>query len=332
MACVVFALPSCGDVAPPTKAPPRETLLDVRELSGYVPAAGLRWLLMARPQSISRHPVLSQALVILFPTERLDGYAQATGVDLRSTPNALAAGFDYATLYMAETPHENSVVQEKFERRLLHHAHVRRPHPRLWWVSGVVGETPQTLVRIDEQLVAVSVGDPTPARTVEAFARGRLKESPAALEGAALSSLPESLHDAPLRFYAPGPFDEEWKRGAHGLLAGALALGASARPAPDGSIAVELVLSGDFWSEPHAETRLRSAWSDLAESTLGRLLGLHRPAREAAVRLERDRLELSVAVELKPLVNGLHAAVAADIWQIMGLENPVNRAAPEPVQ
>jgi hypothetical protein len=282
-----------------------------------VAAGGLRWMLVGQPARLAKHPTLAGRLDVLLPGRRLDAFAATTGVDLRSTPGGLVAGFDFATLYMAETPGNDELVEKNFSDRLLRGANVKQPHPALRRLSGVVGMTPQTLVRVDGRFVAVSVGDPTPARVVEAFARRRLARSKPALMGSSLSSLPKVMESSPLRFYAPGPFEGEWLSGARGLLAAAVAFGATAEPRDPEALVLTLYLAGDFAGVPELEARAAAAWTDVAESSLGRLLGLNEPIAATVISATPEALILRVELRLQPIVQGLYAAVSADVWRML---------------
>lgn len=294
--------------APPTHEGP---------LTDFVPAAGLRWLVVARLAELSHTSALASSVELLFPGPRLAAFALATGVDLREVPVGVAAGFDYATLYAAETPGDNALVESRFSARLVGGARVVTKHPKVRRISGAHGLTPETLVRIDRHLVAVSVGDPTPARIVELYALDRLPRSPAALRGSALSTLPKDLEEAPIRFYAPGPFSGEWEKAAGGLLGSALAIGVAAWPEGD-IVRCRLVLTGAFRAEDLP--RLLSAWEALATSSMGRLLSLDHPAAEPQVRVDGGRLVFEVQLSRMPLVSGIRAAVVADVWEILRIE------------
>lgn len=313
-----LALGCGGTAGPAPEAPqPAPTPLHRGPLTDFVPAAGLRWMVVGRPAELAADPDLTKALAPLIGPARLAGYARGTGVDLTHTPSALVAGFDYSTLYMASTPGHNALVQGAFVARLVSGPVEKSRHPALHFVQGVIGRTPETLVRAEGQLVAVAVGDPTPARVVEAYALGRLR-SPTALRGAALSTLPGDLDKAPLRFYAPGPFTREWVGGAHGLLDAALAIAISVQPLPGKRLQATVVLAGDWASEgPDSTSRLLATWEDLAESSTGKLLGFNEPAAAAIISTTPKLLKLRVELKLEPLVNGLHAAVAADVQQML---------------
>lgn len=318
-------LAACGAPAPAPKTaaetPKAAAPLHEGPLTDFVPAAGLRWMVVVRPAELSSAPSLKDALALLLPEPRLDAFAKSSGVELRELPAGVAAGFDYSTLYLFQLDNSGSAVQRQFSERLVGGPRVVSPHEKIRRITGVIGRTPESLVLIDGELGAVSVGSATPARVVELYALGKLKKSPPALSGAALSALPKSVGSAPLAFYAPGPFEGEWARGARGLLINAVAIGVSVRPLPGKKVEVTLVLAGD-WPKPDATTRLVDAWDDLAASNLGRLLGLDHPAAAPIVSALPDQLKMTVELDVMPLAQGLRAAVLSEVWEIMDLPRP----------
>jgi hypothetical protein len=312
--------------APPTQ--PAEPPLHEGPLTDFVPAAGLRWMIVARLAELAHTPALAPAIELLFPGPRLAGFAISTGIDLRTVSVALAAGFDYSTLYVAESRDaaEGELVESRFADRLAGGARLTAPQPSVRRLSGVLGVVPQTLVRVRGHLVAVSVGDPTPARVVELYARGLLGRSPTALRGSALSMLPASLSDAPLSFYAPGPFTAEWAAGARGLLGAAVALGVTARVEGE-SVSIQVFITGRF--ESMDAERLGSAWADLADSSMGKLLGLDGPENPPQTSATPDQLSLQVRLPVMPLASGLRAAVAADVWEMLEVPPPGHSPSPQ---
>jgi hypothetical protein len=277
----------------------------------------LRWLLLGRPEELAREQDVVRSLSRVLPADKLDAFARTTGVDLRKVPHALAAGFDYSTLYSAEVPGSHASILRLFADRLHEAPVVRHPEAALTWISGTSAGLPETLLSFDAHWVVVSLGDPTPARVAEAFARRRLKKSPAALHGSALAQLPDDLVAAPLAFFAPGPFTDQWAAGLHGLLRDAVAVGMAARPIDRGRIRLRVVVAGDFASRG-ATAALSTAWEDLAKSDLGRLLRLDEPATPPQTSVTARAVELDVDLELRPIADGLYAAVASDVWTMMG--------------
>jgi hypothetical protein len=310
--------------APPAAHLPPASPLHRGPLADFVPAAGLRWLVLGRPREIAQHPWLAASFSSLLPPARLAAYAAATRVDLRSVPSALAAGFDFSTLYVAELHSGEADVERNFEHRLVSGGVVKSPHPELRTIQGVIGRTPEKLLTIRGELVAIAVGDPTPVRAAEAFAMGRLKRSPRALQGSALSTLPPELEQAPVRFYAPGPFADEWARAAGGLFGAAVAVGIAARPAEPGYLRVHFVLTGQFAnSEVDATSRLTAAFEELSESSTGHLLGLDSLPEPPSVSASASQLELRARLKIEPIVRGLRSAVTSDVWEILDIPRPV---------
>jgi hypothetical protein len=262
----------------------------------------------------------------------MDGFATASGVDLRQVTQALIAGFDYSTVYLVDLPPGSAAnARARFTERLVAGAIDKEPYPGVRRVSGVVGQTPETLLTLDDALLVVTVGDPTPSRIAEAFARERLKTSPSALHGSALRELPDLTSNNLLVALAPGPFPEDWQRAGNGLLASSVAVAAAIRPVEPASLGVTLVLMGDFSPGPDtAALALGRAWQALAQSSTGRLLGLDQ-ASEPRISAAPQKLQLELELPVDPLVHGLRAAVLADVSEILRLSpRPERKAEPAP--
>jgi hypothetical protein len=319
--------------APPAKhgpaAPPRPTAPPLHHgpLGDFVSAAGLRWLVLAKPHEILNEPELGPALTQLVPTRRLDAFAESSGVDLRQIPHAAIAGFPYATVYLAEVP--DGVAQsarEHFAERLLSGAITKEPRPHLMRITGVIGQTPETLLTVDERVLAVSVGDPLLAKIAEAYAEERLKNSPSALHGSALATLPDLTSNHLAVLLAPGPFADEWRRAAGGLLESAVALGIGLQPVGHGKIAATLCLSGAWQNSADAAAqRLAQAWTSFVQSSAGHLFALNPVAN---VHATPDLITLDVELDIEPLVIGLKAAVLSDISELLQQSGPAQKSAP----
>jgi hypothetical protein len=302
---------------PPTPAPP------VRPLhrgppSDFISSAGLRWLLLLKPQRILAEPELGHAILQIVPSTRFDAFAESSGVDLRSLTEAAVASFPYSTLYVAELPGGVAArARARFSERLLAGAASKQTHPGLTRITGVIGQTPETLLTVEDRLLAISVGDPVQAKIAEAYAEERLKHSPTALRGAALSTLPELASSHAAVLFAPGPFADEWQRAAGGLLQSTVAVAITAQPIGNGKVATTMYLAGAWQdSADDATRRLRDAWSTLAQSSAGRLFELN---AVAGVSASPDLLSLYVELDLAALVRGLRASVLGDLSQILNL-------------
>lgn len=323
-----LALSACSAAGPspapvPSADKPQAAPLHRGPLTDFVSAAGLRWMIVGSPKALMARPGIAKALATVIPAPRFEHFSKNAGLDLRALPSALVAGFDFGTLYMAETSGNNQQVELSFAERLISDPKISSPHPQMRRITGLIGATPQTLVRVEDQWVAVAVGDPTPARVAELFARRRLHKSPAALAGSALRTLPPELASAPLRFYAPGPFEGTWSAGIHGLLQHALAVGIAVRTNEQDQLVARVYVAG-AWEEAGIDPRsqLLRAWQDLSQSPLGKLTGLDDPAEEPVISLAAELVSLEVTLSPEPIARGLHAAVAADVWEMMELPRP----------
>lgn len=324
---------SCA--APPrTKPPaapthvPAAPALHHGPLSDFVPAAGLRWLTLVKPREILADPELGPAIAEIVSSRRLDAFAESSGVDLRQVTHAAVAGFPYATLYLAEVPDgEAAAAREHFSERLLAGAVSKQPRANLMRITGVVGQTPETLLTVENRVLAVAVGDPLLAKIAEAYAEERLKNSPNALRGSALSTLPDLTSGNAVALFAPGPFADEWRRAAGGLLESTVAVGVALRPIGHGKIAATLCLSGAWQeSEDAAVSRLATAWTAFAQSSAGHLFAL---SPNAEVKASPDLLTLNVEIEIEPLLRGLKAAVLSDISELLQVQGKTQHSAPD---
>jgi hypothetical protein len=313
--CAACASPPVPAKAAPARPPPA---LHRGPLTDYVSAAGLRWLVLVKPQQVLADPELGQAIEQIAPRVRFEAFAAASGVDLRAVPEAAVAGWPYSTLYLAELPPTvAALARARFNERLLSGAVSKHAHPGLFRITGVIGQTPETLVTADEHLLAVAVGDPLPARVVEAYALERLKNSPTAVRGAALSALPNLAASNAAVLLAPGPFADEWQRAANGLLESSVALAIAVQPIGHGKVATTICLAGAWGSSATAAAnRLSAAWLTFARSSAGRLFELN---EVAAVSSTPELLILRVELELAGLVRGLRASVLADLTEILRL-------------
>jgi hypothetical protein len=293
-------------------------------LTDYVPAAGLRWLVVGSPRHFAVQAALQPTRERWLTRERVEAFASATGVDLAQTERALVAGFDLGTLYLADGSGWVAAPEACFAERLAGSAIVHRPHPQIWRVTGLAGSTPQALVRVHHDLIAVAVGDPTPARIVELRARGRLKSVVPAFQGAALSTLPsELLMPGPLRVYALGPFQGEWLEYAHGLLEGVQALGAALDVHAD-QLRLQLVLAGYFHADDRE--RLLASWQAVASSSFGALLGLDQPSEPVKIAASQTQLSLDLRLAAQPLLSGLQTLLSGDVDRLSRGAGPAGAA------
>jgi hypothetical protein len=154
-----------------------------------------------------------------------------------------------------------------------------------------------------------------------AFAEGKLKRTKPALHTRPLDRVAELLGEAPLRFFAPGPFEGEWGKAAGGLLAAASAFGARATLV-DGILMFSFLLTGTedaSWNHDAdaARKRLSAAFDVVSQSDLGKLAHVDKPKVSATTRIDKDALWLHVGYDPELLADGIHAALDAEIGEIL---------------
>lgn len=334
--CLLLLCAACsGQVSPRPPPPPAAPAAPLHDgpLSDYVPAPSLRWLVLAEPRRIAEAPGFLPLLRPLIDGEGFDAFAAKNGFDLRSAPGVLVAGFDLGTLYVLPAEGRDAVIAERFRERLLGGVKEAHPHPRLTRITGVAGATPESLLRADDQLVAIATGDPQLVRVVEGYLLGRFRKTPSALRGAALAPLGDFAEDAPLRIFFPGPFGEE---DVPGVLRNALlgtatsaALAVSFRETPEAApleLELRLALCGDFGDEAEARSRLEDAWTSITAGSAARWFGLHRPLRPASITASPDRLELSASFDAEKLLTALYGAARAELAELF--PSPISATDP----
>jgi hypothetical protein len=283
-----------------------------------VPAAGLRWLVAVEPKRLWSNPNVESGCTRLFPKKQLDTFAQASGIDLRSLASGVVAGFDLGTLYLAKTQDRVGIAESAFIERLISDPIVKHFGKGVTHTTGMIGNTPESFLSIDGYGIALSVGDPTLTKIAGAYAVGKLRKSPSALKGAALRDLPSTLEEAPLQFYAPGPFTGAWAKGAQGLLAETTAIAIVAHPLENGGLSVAVTALGDYGSDTAQNNRkARATWDALLTSDLGRILGVAEPTVVPEFITENERISVTLTLPLKRLVDGLYTAVAANVWEML---------------
>ncbi len=299
------------------------------ELTDFVPAAGLRWLVAGSPARLAQQPALASLRARWLTEQRRRAFAAATGIDVLATERGLVAGFELGTLYMADASGWVARPERLFARRLAGSELLRQPHPQLWRVTGLVGTRPEALVRVADELVAVAVGDLTLARVVELRAQRRLDKVPSAFQGAALSTLPEeALGPSSFALYLPGPLDAEWVTAGAGLLGAAHALAISI-DVDEARVELQLFIAGR-WDTALDGARLAERWRAFAESSLGRQLALDRPVVPLDVRASDRLLHAYTHLDASALSAGVEALLVGNLDDLLRFEDSSGAPAAPP--
>jgi hypothetical protein len=294
----------------------------VQPLHELIALAGLRWVVLLKPRAITSIAWLIPAIGKIVPEENFSRFAARTGMDLRSLPEAAIASYDTgATLYLASHVGDPAAIERWFRSRLTSAERRAMDRPDIVRLTGKIGLTPHALGLLGRFGVAYQEGGSIakgPARVAGLFAEGKLKRSPSVLSTEPLRSLAARFGEAPARAVARGPFEGELARGARGLLAGATAIGAAARPSAREKIGLSIAVAGDFsTSAEPAASALLAAWEELANGSFGHLLGLDQPVEKPLATHTPDAVAIAVEVDPQKLASGLAAATGSRLDEIL---------------
>lgn len=353
-AAIVIALSACGGGTPaPKPAEPAPPALHLSPIDDLVPAAGLSWLVVARPREIAQRADLIPAIHELVGEDRFDAFAAHNGgVDLRELDELAVARYAGSTLYLARGRIDPARVEAAFAAHLVNvdgRAIDRKgggngggAGDRIVRTWGGAADGREQLAIFGTFAVGLEQGKLAPLRAAELFAEQRLKRAAPARRTALLARASSLAGDAPLLGFAPGPFDAEWSRGLGGLLAATTAIAIAIRfPPPAAADAASpakapalltLVLLGGWGTDaPAAADRLLSVWNTMGATALGRLCAVDRPLAAARARTEPDALVLEVTLDTLAATRGLHAAIDAQVDEMMRYGAPHATAPLTPV-
>ena len=312
-------------ITPPPPPPPPP--LVITSLDVLIPLPGLRWLVVARPNEIASISWLEPSIATLIDKERLDRFAELMGFDLRSVSEASWAAYradaegDDVSLELVRHSTDPLVVERLFRDRLSADVVRSIDDPRIVRVRGRIGQTVHAFASIGRDVACFQqngVADRGPCRVSTLLALGKLQRTRRVFEDDALRALAKRFESAPLRAFAPGPFEGELGRGVRGLLAAATAVGAAVRPSHREGVLLEIAIAGDFSkSGDEASRKLAAAWDDLASRPLGHLLGLDTPHAPALPSYTQDAVALVVDLDPRKLTKGLADATSNQIREIM---------------
>jgi hypothetical protein len=330
---IAFAsIAACGP-SEPAKAPgPTAPPLHLSPLEDLAPAAGLSWIVTARPREIAARPELAPALNMLAPAHKIAAFAERNGgVSPLDLDELVVATFTATTLYLARGAIDPARIEASFrtraeavDGRAIDRAAGPASTIRLW---GTMHGDREQLVLFGRDALGLEIGRFGPLRAAELFAEARLKKASPALRAVPLARAAELLRtpagDAPLRGFAPGPFEGETARALAGLVGASTAVAIAARPIvrEDKTVALEitLVLTGAWKDDASAAAeKLRAAVDTLGATPLGHLTRLDHPLAEPRIEPLPDALRLTLQLDALALARGLNAAFGdAEISEIM---------------
>ena len=299
--------------------------LSVKALTDLLPLADLRWLLLVRPREIASIPWLIPSIGLFARESDFDRFAASSALDLRQIPEAAIASYAGAggetAFWLARHTTDPTAIERAFRKRLTTGEKRVVDRPDLVRVSGKIGVAQSAMTVIGANVVGVQQGGSSgrgPARIAGLYAEDRLKKSPTVLSQEPLKSLAGRFGSAPVIALSPGPFEGELARGARGLLAGATAIGAAARPSAREKLALSVAVAGDFsTSGAPASKELVAAWNDLALGSFGHLLGLDQPIEPPLATFSEGAVALAVELDPERFARGLAEATGQRVKEIL---------------
>jgi hypothetical protein len=319
----VLAIAACrpsNDARAPIEEPEDRWKID--PAVDLAPAAGLEWLVEARCRELAADPVTRAAIAEVVSDAGFRSFADRRGgIDLRAADELVVAGYRHARLALLRARFDRARVEAAATARATM-APKRVAERGVLWLSTTAGDRPQQTALLGDVLVGQEWGDPGPLQAAEYFAEGRLRRSLPALRAEPLRAVAEMLGPAPLRAFAPGPFEGAWAKGVAGLLGGATAVGASMRSSSGASagrgVDLHVVILGGWGDDAAAAAeRLRATYDLLVDDPLGRLMGLDTPLDGPRAAGDATALRLEVTVDAMALARGLHAATGATLDEIL---------------
>ncbi len=326
--CGPALLLACGGAAPVVATPKvRETTLHLSPLTELLQAPGMVWLVDAAPKHL-REAGLERAISRIVTGRAFDDFkGRNGGIDLREMDEVMVASYGGVTVSGVRGLLDPGAVERAFtsrasavDARAIDHA-PDVAEDRIVRVFGMLRGVRTQVCTLGRSAALLEEGTLGPVRAAVAFAQGKLKRTKPALHTRPLDRVAELLGDAPLRFFAPGPFEGEWSKAAGGILAAATAFGARAVMV-EGTLMFSFVFTGTeatSWDRDAeaVQKRLSAAFDVVSQSDLGKLARADKPKVSATTRIDKDALWLHVGYDPALLAEGIHAALDAEISEIL---------------
>jgi hypothetical protein len=282
-AVVGGCLLGCAHPPPPKVVAPPVEPLHLSPLVDLAPAAALAWLIEVHPRSLFQDGRVAAAIAGVLPENRLLAFKGATGgVDPREIGDLVIAAYPSTVLWLVQQFVDPRRIEAAFKARVV------------------------TLEGRAEDAIS---SDPRSSIT-RLWGAGGTDRLDVAIFGVEAVGLEQG------RF---GPL----RAALGGLLGVSTAVGATARvvdasASSSAGLAVRAVLMGAWNADADAASdRLRAVFDILAQSGIGRLLGLRHCLAGPVVHGSEDALTLDFTVDAAELARGLNAATLADARTIM---------------
>ena len=298
-------LGGCG-AAPPTSVS-REIDPDALVPDGYAS------LLRVRPRSLFADDATMRVVLAFVPTERLDAFRDRHGVDPREVEIASVATYERHSVVVARGPFHAAVVVSEIGHRMAPlESSAESPVLRR---AGIYRMRRFELLALGAHDVALVDGPPALSGLLvhsrDVALRGEVADS------SRLRSLVREEAEAPFLYVLHGR-PELPPEGVGLLLARLEDTAVTLSPvgtSEPGALQLRVRLLGEF--PPGAEANFRALVGSLAESDLGRGLGLEEVARSLVVEVREREVALGARVRVSTLTRGLRALFGDEIEEML---------------
>jgi hypothetical protein len=320
-ALAIFLL-GCGPKAPAAPPKPKSAPLDTSSLTAITQGPGVRWAIVAAPQKIFTGP-LAPYVSKLLPASGLDKLSVRLGFDLRAASSAVMAGFAATTFYAARLPEGTAPTPalEAFEKRIIPPIEKSNPRPDLVRViggmpAGARGSAVGMWSSRGDAIVGES-GRLGPAVAAMALAAGKLSAERSLAHDKTLGPLLTWGGNAEVSVLARCPVAEALGGTADAekenvLLQECLGVAITFRAGAPGKLLVSARIAGAWGKDaPIAEDELRATLARVAESDVGRVLGIRDAKSE--IHATASAIDATLTVDAAVFSEGLGRVLSQQI-------------------
>jgi hypothetical protein len=265
-------------------------------------------VIVASPRVLFEAPASRLLLTRLVPDARLEALRVQHGVDVRSLEQVVVASYEDGDIYVLRGPFLAHVaVAEMGHRMVPVESRVDAPRAR---VGGIFRGTRVDAIAIGPHTLAIVAGPPSLSGRLLATLDGTDRSFDAHELRAAVSASPFVwLRPVPLVLPIDAPIAI--------LLARERSLSVTAAPDPDGAgtIALSVRFVGEF--PPGADANFRQLAASLAQTDLGRAVGMPAALASLTVEARASEVLLGAHVGAEGLARGLWLAMGAEIEEAL---------------
>lgn len=292
-------------------------LVPLPRATDYVIAAGLRFLLVldVAPLLAGTTRVAPQWL----PRNNLAAFERSVGLSVHQLQTVSIARFDYSTIYVAQGEIDGNLTLQRFTNRLTVAPSISQVGLNNLY-TGLSQPDVVHYATLDRSTALWSEGDPTTAKAALLLAQRKLRRSPSALHGAALSALPQRCRRGAVVALLPGPIElpPSSDLSASLVLSAALALSVSATFEGE-TLAVEVCVRGDWQND--GQPRVKALFDTLLSSRFATLLELTPEERNGVFTQDGEIVAASYYWSASKILTRLQAVLELNLTALLGSAN-----------